>query len=145
MEAKQLRLGNLILENGKITEVENLSNGKINHQNYHRENPIQQPIPLTEEILLKVGFEKMPHFTVMNSLIYKLVRNSQLSIGCVGTPNEMLFITEVDDEDNPTKVDDLICLHNFDYDGKLYLHKLQNIVDIFGQELNTSGLINNLK
>ena len=78
--------------------------------------------PLTTEILLGLGFEVIGHYTVMGSMIKNIGRGWQLSIGCVGTPNEMLFITEEDS---------IIVLHNFDYDGKLYLHKLKNIIALF--------------
>lgn len=145
ISANELRLGNIInclakdgfwyksvvsgLTNNEITVGVGIIPSDIN------------PIPLTEQILLKCGFEKLPHFTVMNSLIFKLGRNRELSLGCVGTPNEMLFLNEVDNEDNPTKVNDLVCIHNFDYDGKLYLHKIQNIVAIFGKELYCTQIL----
>ena len=88
-------------------------------------------ISLTPEILEKCGFESIPHFTVMDSRILDVGRGRKLSIGCVGTPNEMLFLT--DEEDG--KIDNIIVLHNWDYDGPLYLHKLQNIISLLKPEL----------
>jgi hypothetical protein len=116
--------------------------GNMSTQIYQR-NPIispdidlLKPIPLDEEILLKCGFEKVPHFTVMNSMYINLIRDKKLSVGCVGTPNEMLFLHEVNTDDR-RKTEDLIGIHNFDYDGKLYLHTLQNYYYFLsgGQEL----------
>lgn len=141
METKELRIGNYVQSKSgkniyKITEISehhlNLSNGTDVFSNHGCE---VYPIALTRELLLKCGFETIPHLTVMNSLIFKLGRNRELSLGCVGTPNEALFLCQVDNEENTTEVLDIICLHNFDYDGKLYLHKLQNICYDLGKEL----------
>lgn len=87
------------------------------------------PIVLTVEILLKAGFEKINHFTVTNSMTIHVGRDRYLSIGCVGTPNEILWLSTQDE--GIKKIDDLICLHNFDYDGKLYLHTVQNWYKLF--------------
>ncbi len=83
------------------------------------------PVNLSEKLLQAFGFQPIPHFTIMNSFTLDLGRDRQLSLGCVGTPNEMLYLQEVDLE--AKKVNDLICLWNWDYDGKLYAHQLQNI------------------
>lgn len=96
-----------------------------------------EPIPLTEDWLDKLGFESYPHFTVMNSKFIKLGRNRQISIGCAGTPNEMVYLQEVD-VDKRT-INDLICLRNFDYDGKTYVHQIQNICAVFGLKLRQKG------
>lgn len=91
--------------------------------------------PLTEEWLIKLGFESNSHFTVMNSKFLNLGRNRQISIGCAGTPNEMIFLQEIEHK----KVNDLICVRNFDYDGRTYVHQLQNIYhSLTGQELTIS-------
>jgi len=91
-----------------------------------------EPIPLTAEILEKCGFEKHPHFTVQNERFIKIGRNRVLSVASVGTPNEMLFLTEQE----PPKVNDVICIRNYDYDGYTYLHEIQNIHHaITGKEL----------
>jgi hypothetical protein len=56
MEAKELRIGNIVkyentvyLHGGKITEVDNIIQGETDYY---------EPIPLTEEWLLKFGFNK---------------------------------------------------------------------------------------
>lgn len=85
-----------------------------------------EPLELTEDWMRRFDFKKIPHFTIMNSYVLDLGRNRFLSIGCIGEPNEMMWLTEVDEEDN-NKINDLICIHNYDYDGYLYVHKLQDI------------------
>ena len=45
-----------------------------------------------KEKLIDIGFQELPHFTIVNNLIYDLGRNRHLSFGAIGTPNEMLFI-----------------------------------------------------
>ena len=84
---------------------------------------------LCEDDLLSVGFEKIPHFTITNALIYKLGRHRHLSVGCVGTPNEMLWICETDDQDQ-RKVTDLVCLHNWDYDSYLTIEKVKGLINL---------------
>jgi len=85
-----------------------------------------------------MGFERIPHFTVANALIYQLGRNRRLSIGCIGTPNEMLFICEFDLNDF-RKTTDLVCLHNYDYDGYLTKEKLENLIASIGKTHAPSG------
>ncbi len=90
---------------------------------------------MTNEDLLEIGFQKIPFFTVGNILIYKLSRNRHLSIASVGTPNEVLYLcsTEatVESEKESMEITDLICLHNYDYDGYISLEKIKKIIDIF--------------
>jgi len=84
---------------------------------------------LCEDDLLSVGFEKIPHFTITNALIYKLGRHRHLSVGCVGSPNEMLWICETDDQ-NEKNITDLVCLHNWDYDGYLTIDKVKGLINL---------------
>ena len=84
---------------------------------------------LCEADLLSVGFEKIPHFTVTNALVYKLGSHRHLSVGCVGTPNEMLWICETDDQDQ-RHVTDLVCLHNWDYDKYLTIEKIKGLINL---------------
>ena len=53
MKASELRIGNLIKDRAKVVEVENHHFSLL--ESYHKED--FQPIPLTEEWLLKFGFE----------------------------------------------------------------------------------------
>jgi hypothetical protein len=75
---------------------------------------------LTHDLLLDLGFKPMPHFTIMGTMIFVLGRNRHLSIGNVGTPNEMMFVCQ---QEGNTIID-LVCLHNYDYDGYLRPEKL---------------------
>jgi hypothetical protein len=82
---------------------------------------------MTREQLLELGFKELPHFTINKSLQYNLGRNKVLSIGSIGTPNEMIFLCEMDTEDNK-KCNDLIVLRNYDYDGYTTLEEVKLII-----------------
>lgn len=56
---------------------------------------------------------------------YDLGRDWKLVIGFCGTPNEVLIISAYDSED-------VIILHNWDYDGYLTETKLQNLIKSIG-------------
>lgn len=100
--------------------------------NVENKNEDYDPIPLTPDILLRCGFAQMPHFTIGNIMDIKLGRSRTLSVSCVGSPNEMVFIIE----EEITKVKNIIVARNYDYDGKTYLHHLQNLyTDFTTQEL----------
>ena len=81
-----------------------------------------------EEVIKEFGFKELPHFTVMGSLIYELGRGRFLSLGCVGTPNEVLFIGE---ENEDSAFPDAVCLHNYDYDGYLTKDRLRDLMKFF--------------
>jgi len=83
---------------------------------------------MTNKDLIEIGFKKIPHFTIANSVIYPLGRHRLLSAGCVGTPNEMLWICETDNQ-NETKITDLVCIHNWDYDGTLTIEKVKTLIN----------------
>lgn len=83
--------------------------------------------PLKQEELLAIGFEKIPTFTVNNCLIYNLGRGRMLQMGNTGNCNEMLCISQLDDE-NDKKISDLIVLHNYDYDGFITLEKIKTLI-----------------
>lgn len=88
---------------------------------------------MTKDEYIKIGFKSLPHFTVANNLIYDLGRNQQLSAGCVGTPNEMIFLCQKNSK-NPIETTDLICIHNWDYDGEMTKDKLINLIKILTHE-----------
>ena len=79
--------------------------------------------------LIEIGFKEIPHFTITSSLIYDLGRNRQLSFGDIGTPNEMLYICEID-RDDPKKITDLICLKNYDYNGYTNIEQIKSIITV---------------
>ncbi len=132
MKANDLRKGNIvyngyeggneILSAFQISQIEVMNNGG-NVADYYRS---LEYIPLTEEWLFKFGFEKIDHFTVNNAIIKNIKANKQLSFSDIGTPNEMVFLCDINNKDSK-KVDDLVCIHNYDYDGYMHVHQLQNL------------------
>ena len=63
MDIRELRIGNLVLYGSVVTLVETIGKGGINFNNYPEgysdiDEDWIQPIPITEEWLLKFGFEK---------------------------------------------------------------------------------------
>lgn len=82
---------------------------------------------LTNEDLKDLGFKDLPHMTVTNSMQYELGRDRLLSIGSIGTPNEILVIMEYKHSitlGSNKQVTDCVILHNYDYDGYLTIEKL---------------------
>lgn len=108
MEANELRIGNYYLSYGvDLKQVENLTKGKT-LIDFH-------PIPLTEEWLLKFGFDKSDVFDERGYLF----SNYNLNIN---------YYTYLDwDEDNK-------CLEK--YPHIKYVHQLQNLFyALTGEEL----------
>jgi hypothetical protein len=81
----------------------------------------------SRSILLELGFKELPHSTITASLTYDLGRNRQLSFGSIETPNEMLYIYEIDEKD-PRKINDLVCLRNYDYDGYTSIEQIKALI-----------------
>jgi hypothetical protein len=77
--------------------------------------------------LIELGFKELPHSTITAILTYDLGRNRQLSFGSIETPNEMLYIYEIDDKD-PRKITDLVCLRNYDYDGYTSIIEIKALI-----------------
>lgn len=84
---------------------------------------------MKKQDLLNLKFKEISHFTIGDSMTYDLGRHRQLSVSCVGTPNEMCFLIELDNENKPTKITDLICVHNYDYDGYLSEAKITALIN----------------
>ena len=84
---------------------------------------------MTREELKEIGFKEIPHYTVMNSLIFEIGRKRQFSIGSLGTPNEMMFLAEIDVENNK-KYSSVIVIHNYDYDGFLTIEKVKALINL---------------
>lgn len=81
----------------------------------------------TKDELLKIGFKEISHFTKGQILNFNLGRRRFLSITSLGTANEMIYIIELQ-EDCDNTITDLICLHNYDYDGFLTIRKLKHLI-----------------
>lgn len=65
MKPQELRIGNLVMYNGKVVKVEQITKHKIGYHtkpNETRMNYVRlceiEPIPITEELLTKSGFVK---------------------------------------------------------------------------------------
>lgn len=84
---------------------------------------------MTNDDLIDLGFKPLSYFTIGNNVLYDLGRERFLSVGSVGTPNEMLFICEK--ERGKDAISDLICIHNYDYEGYLTKEKVVKILEIF--------------
>jgi hypothetical protein len=80
-----------------------------------------------QELIDNHGWEEMEHFTVMNNLLYKLSRRRHLSLGDMGGGNEILVISQLDND--VPKITDLIVISNYDYDGLLTMEKLISITE----------------
>lgn len=95
------------------------------HHTYHTDDKY-----ITEDQLLYLGFSKIPHFTIGNDRLKDLGRNRYISLSSLGTPNEMIFICEKNESDD-LYPEEIINLHNFDYDGYITFNKLKKICNIF--------------
>ena len=82
---------------------------------------------ITREQLERLGFKAVPTFTITNAMTFDLGRHRHLSVGDIGNPNEMMFICQVDDQDK-RKITDLVCVHNYDYDGYLTKVKILSLI-----------------
>ena len=142
MKLNELRIGNLV-NYEQTTHVVTGITGISVHSKWYKapdeEDYVDyienyKPIPLTRELLYAAGFQEVPHFTVLKSLVLPYKKN-QFSIGGLGTANETMFYKE----DN-----DVVTIHNYDYHGILHLHQLQNIYyAITRTELEFTGDLHN--
>lgn len=135
VQSYQLQLGNLLFNkerNSELCEVCSLhrygtSSIEVSEHDsgyvYTTQIDHLDPIPLTQEILLKMGFVLIKTAIITRTMQISLGRDRYLSVACAGTPNEAVYISE---EEAPV-VKDIICLRNYDYDGKTYVHDIQNL------------------
>ena len=94
-----------------------------------------EPKSMNKQSLIDIGFTEIPHFTITSVFIYDLGRNRHLSFGCIGTPNEMLFICEID-KHNLKKITDVVCLRNYDYDGYTTIEEIEDIIKALKKQRN---------
>ena len=125
MKANELRIGNLVNCQGKICKVKALFflDMSTNYGTYGYS--FTEPIPLSEEILLKCGFVKATD--KYRGYLSPSFRNGQAIR--VKTTNSGNFIYQLNHEGYPLYLESL--------------HQLQNLFHSLsgGQELNTPGLI----
>ena len=100
-----------------------ITKGDLVSNNNQRKNNM-----ITREQLLSIGFENVKHFTVGDSMRYKLSRGRHISISSIGTGNESIYICDMGDPKN-LKIDDAICLHNYDRNGFISLDRMNKIID----------------
>jgi len=82
---------------------------------------------ISVEDLLKIGFKNLQHFTIANSVVFDLGRHKQLILSSAGTPNEMLWICQRSALKD-SNITDIICLHNYDFDGYLSVEKVKGFI-----------------
>jgi len=95
------------------------------------ENILESIELLKNEDLISIGFTPYDHFTVMNTVCFDVGRCRQVQVGCVGTPNENVFL--VHQWGDTCEEQDVVCIHNCDYDGYLTMEKVMNILKVFGK------------
>lgn len=83
---------------------------------------------MNRESLIQRGFVEQPHKILTSFFVLNVGRHREIKIGSFRTPNETVFITQTD---HVTKKEDLVCVHNFDYDGYLTTLKLDIIIALF--------------
>lgn len=132
MKANELRIGNLVGFGESILEVcfieEDSFRAKDNeNQTWKNTWADIKPIPLTEEWLLKFGFEKNRDSFSKNIGLFSQGERLSFSGG-------YLYIT--DSEEPNTIPTDVITLWNKDVMNNLYVHQLQNLYyALTGEEL----------
>ena len=85
---------------------------------------------LLEQQLVEIGFTKPHRDGLELSYKYHLGRGRFISAMCLGTGNESMWLCYKEDMDGEV-IDDLICLHNADYDGQLTISKVKHLVEFF--------------
>jgi hypothetical protein len=115
MKANELRIGNYYNYNGEILRVEP---SVIEDLCDSEEKNWCKPIPLTEEWLLKFGFEKQ-------------VMNYSKNIDLFGGGKKLCFSGDylyiIDSEKQNTIPTDVVTIWNKDVKKEFYVHQLQNL------------------
>jgi len=85
---------------------------------------------MTIQDLIEIGFEKLPQLNIRpGTYTYELGRYRYISIGGVGTPNEMMWIYEINPKNDKEIMEPIVCLHNYDYDGHLTKIKIETLIN----------------
>ena len=116
MKATELRIGNLIFQSGQITTIENISRSINDWERVNNKRLFDcTPIPLTEEWLLKFGFEK----TKENFCTYDLGKIS-------------IYMPSIYYEEGRTYFNSWVIIEK----SPKYVHQLQNLYfALTGEEL----------
>jgi hypothetical protein len=136
MKSTELRIGNIVCHSANhqcVIESININFVTVDGDERRLDYGGLSPIPLTEEWLLKFGFYQLPHFTVGNNWLIDYGLSSQISISCIESCNMMVWLASVDKDKKPT---DLVCVWNWDVNGTMHIHQLQNLYFVLtGEEL----------
>ena len=68
----------------------------------------------------------LPHFEVLDGLMYGLSRDRIILFLCIGTQNEILYVGKLSED--KTKYESLVCIHSYDYDGYLTEERLKSLL-----------------
>lgn len=85
-------------------------------------------ICLSNNDLELIGFEPPGYLTIGNTLNLSLGRNRFLSATCIGQGNESIWLCS---EDKSGEITDLVCVHNYDYDGFITIDRLKALINWF--------------
>lgn len=85
---------------------------------------------LLERQLVEIGFVKPNKENLEFSYKYHLGKGRFLSAMSIGAGNECVWLCYKDDEESK-EIDDLICMHNYDYDGRLTIEKMLYLIKYF--------------
>lgn len=83
---------------------------------------------MKKEALILKGFAEMPHLVLGSFFTLDVGRDRFISVGSIGTPSEVVFLNQ---RNKHNGISDLICVHNWDYDGPLNPEKLDLIISVF--------------
>ena len=136
LSANELRIGNFVnvlmykcdgYEIYQISEIRKYAISDVNDLSFQYESV--EPIPLTEEWLLKFGFEKCNTSRIITSYSKSISWSGgdykTISV-CPDLGNQYIYLRH--GELNGSRDDDnLICIFNGDVNGALYVHGLQNL------------------
>lgn len=126
MKPTELRIGNLVMYNGEVVRVEQITKEKIGYHRHKGETRMNyarlfeiEPIPITEELLLKIGFKKK-----RDGYLHYSDHNDEFSIKFdLG----YAFIEYANLCFNPEDVTETNYGSILEFPNTLHLHTLQNI------------------
>lgn len=130
MKPTELRIGNLVMYEGKVVKVEQITRKKIGYHRYKGETRMNyarlcevEPIPITEELLLKVGF-LLPEHKEFYALLNINGRDEAIRITKYFTSYNVEIFAE-----HP----DFVLLEHTIKDIR-YVHDLQNVYQLVTKE-----------
>lgn len=126
MDKKSLRIGNYYLYKGNEIKFDASDFKEIDHNLL----ALLNPIPLTEDWLIKFGFDKEP-------ISWSIDLNPFMSEfkKLLITLDQGIMIRN-GDYDQPRMDDEMIAIYNTDRSGKIMVHQLQNLFySLTGEEL----------